>query len=547
LQENLREAQETLDAIRSGEVDAVVVSGPRGSQVYSLTGAEQPYRVYVEHMQEGAATISSGGLILYANQRFAEMVNQPLDRVIGSVASAYLGGPSWTTIHGMFENHKEVVKCESVLQLSGGRLIPVNLTASHLPMAGQNVLCLVVTDLTAQKQNEELRLAKEVAEKANLNKDAFLAALSHELRTPLSPVLLLATEASQNKSLPPKVRADFATICKNVELEARLIDDLLDITRITTGKLALEFSPVDIHAVLRSAIEMVKSQIEQKNIRLSLNLEEKASAMEADSIRMQQVFWNILKNAVKFTPENGKITVRTDLESGRLLVSISDTGIGMTRDELERAFDSFAQGDHATNGGARRFGGLGLGLAITRKLVESHGGWIKAASRGRDQGATFKVNLPLTDLPIARTAQKKTEADAARDAGPEMPGRMRILLVEDHEPTRVALSRLLTRRHHSVEGASSVAEARQLATKDKFDLVISDIGLPDGTGYELMTSLRGEHRLRGVALTGFGTEQDIAESRRAGFFTHLTKPIRADQLEAVLAMVRKDDFPKSPA
>jgi signal transduction histidine kinase/CheY-like chemotaxis protein len=490
-------------------------------------------------MQEGAATISSDGLILYSNQRFAQMVNQPLNKVIGSVASTYLGAPAWTTIHGMFENQREVVKCESVLQLREGTSIPVNLTASHLPLAGQDVLCLVVTDLTAQKQNEQLRLAKEVAEKANLAKDAFLAALSHELRTPLTPVLLLATEAAADRSLPSRARADFSTIRKNIELEARLIDDLLDITRITTGKLAIDLSAVDIHSVLGGAIGMVKSQIERKQIALSLELEGTPCFMKADAVRLQQVFWNILKNAVKFTPEHGRIRVETRVRphDNQLTVSISDTGIGMTRDEMGRIFDYFAQGDHAANGNLHRFGGLGLGLAITRKLVESHGGSIEATSDGRGCGSTFSVSLPLA-APSAADLAPGQSLEAARAAAPAPPS-LRILLVEDHEPTRVALSRLLVRRNHSVEGAGSVAEARSLARSDKFDLVISDIGLPDGNGYELMTALRSEQRLRGVALTGFGTDHDIARSQAAGFLTHLTKPIRVDQLEAALALAHQ--------
>ena len=242
--------------------------------------------------------------------------------------------------------------------------------------------------------------------------------------------------------------------------------------------------------------------------------------------------------AVKFTAEKGKINVETSIqpESRQLRVAISDTGIGMTREEMGRIFEYFVQGDHASDSGPRRFGGLGLGLAITRKLVESHGGSIAAASEGRDRGATFNVMLPLaapaTAHSVVTARPQPAKADASRS--------LRILLVEDHEPTRSALSRLLARRRHFVEAAGSVAEARSLASNDRFDLVISDIGLPDGDGCELMALLRRERRLRGIALTGFGMEHDIVRSRQAGFFTHLTKPIRADQLEAAIALAHRD-------
>lgn len=396
LHSNLREAQETLEAIRGGEVDAVVVNGPNGNQIYSLTGADQPYRVYVERMQEGAATISGDGLILYANQRFADMVNQPLEKIISAEASTYLDAAAWKKIRSVFKNQNEVVKCETLLLPREKTYLPVNLTASHLPLPGQNVLCLVVTDLSAQKQNEELRLAKEVAEKANHAKDNFLAALSHELRTPLSPALLIASESANDRSLPEEMRLNFEFIRKNIELEARLIDDLLDLTRVTAGKMVLNRVVVDVHAILNDALEAIKPDCHKKNIRINLELNATPSLMKGDAVRLQQVFWNILKNAVKFTPLEGKITMATKTDNKEhIIVKIADTGIGMSPDELGRAFKAFVQGDHATNGHSHRFGGLGLGLAITKNLVELHSGNITAHSDGKGHGCTFTIKLPL--------------------------------------------------------------------------------------------------------------------------------------------------------
>lgn len=396
LRRNLTEAQETLEAIRSGAVDAVVVNGPQGNQVYSLTGADQPYRVYVERMQEGAVTISHRGVILYANRRFADMVNQPLEQVIGTDIKDHLDSPACAKILHVIANQNDAVKFESSLKSANSADLPVHLTASYLPLLDQKVVCLVVTDLSAQKQNEELRMAKEIAEKANSAKDAFLAALSHELRTPLNPVLLLASEGAEDPELPQRARADFATIRDNIELEARLIDDLLDLNRIAHGKLALDRRQIDCHEVLDNAIAIVEPEIRRKKISLNLNLDKKPCPLTADRTRLQQVFWNVLSNAVKFTPEKGKITVATAVAPDRkhCSITVTDSGIGMTEDEIRKIFDAFAQGEHAKESGPHKFGGLGLGLSISRMLVKMHEGSISAHSDGTGHGATFTIQLP---------------------------------------------------------------------------------------------------------------------------------------------------------
>jgi PAS domain S-box-containing protein len=412
LQSNLREAQETLLAIRTGEVDAVVVHGPHGNQVFSLTSAEQPYRFYVERMQEGAVTISQEGLVLYANRRFADTVNKPLQLVIGTKISDYLDAASCEKIQKIFANQHEPVKHETVLQSANKTALPVHLAASLLPLQDQNVLCVVITDLTLQKQNEELRMAKEVAEKASKAKDDFLAALSHELRTPLNPVLLLASEGAEDTELPARVRADFVTIRDNCELEARLIDDLLDLNRIIHGKLGLEKRRIDCHAVLDDAITIVEPELKRKKIALTINREESPCHLDADRTRLQQVFWNVLKNAVKFTPEKGEIVINSSIDSNKTYwtITVADTGIGLTDEEIRNIFEAFSQGDHAESTGAHKFGGLGLGLTITRMLIKMHEGTINAHSKGRDKGATFTIRLPL-----AKNANPKA-ADASKAA-----------------------------------------------------------------------------------------------------------------------------------
>ena len=292
-----------------------------------------------------------------------------------------------------------------------------------------------LVDITERKRGEViLRQAKEAAEAANRSKDDFLAALSHELRTPLNPVLLLASEAAEDTQLPAEVRAQFATIRNNVELEARLIDDLLDLTRITSGKLSLNQQTLDAHRVLLEAINIVRADAVAKQIELALNFRANEHVISGDSVRLQQIFWNVLKNAVKFTPGAGKITVHTFTKNRAIFIEIIDTGIGINSEELKRVFNAFAQGDHAESG-SHRFGGLGLGLAISQKLAELHSGVIQAASEGPDKGATFTIQLPL----CGQADQTNDTPNPASLEALKTPVRgNRILLVEDHEPTRTA-------------------------------------------------------------------------------------------------------------
>lgn len=530
LQERLREAQETLEAIRTGAVDAVVVTGPNGSKVYSLAGAEQPYRVYVERMQEGAVTVSSDGVILYCNHRFAQMLELPLERVISSAITRYIGVQAWQSLTAVFGAIDEVVKHETTLRDGERSILPVNLTASHLPLEGQDVLCLVVTDLTEQKEKADLRIAKELAEKASVAKDTFLAALSHELRTPLTPALMTAAALEQDATLPEDVRREVRMIRRNVELEARLIDDLLDLTRIACGKLELHAEPMDVHLIVERALEICRREIEAKQQRLILQLKARRTQTSADPVRLQQAVWNVVRNAAKFTPTEGTITIRTSNRTDAMLViEVEDTGIGFTPEAAPRLFEAFEQGGRDIT---RQFGGLGLGLPITRSILEAHGGRILAASPGPHQGATFTLELPLVAAPAGNGHASSVTVAAATGGGG-----LRILLVEDHADTRAGLVRLLTRDKHDVKAASCAREALGFAESASFDVVISDLGLPDQSGLELMRLLRERYGLDGIAVSGYGMEQDLVRSRQAGFLHHLTKPVRIERLRRVLSMM----------
>ncbi len=384
-----------------------------------------------------------------------------------------------------------------------------------------------------------LKQAHAEAQQAGRAKDDFLAALSHELRTPLNPVLLLASEAARNTDYSAEVRSHFAAIRKNVELEARLIDDLLDLTRITRGKLTLTIREWDIHGILDDALLTVSDDLTKKKITLHQQRANLRGLVQADSVRLQQVFWNVLKNAVKFTPAGGAINVitRSDPARGTITVEITDTGIGLSPDEKDKIFEAFTQGSHAAGGGSHAFGGLGLGLAISRSLIEFQHGKLSARSPGPGRGATFEIEMPLATpdgssiLPVEGTSPR-LEAESPMSA--KGKGIRKILLVEDHEGTRRTLQVMLVQRKYEVASAASIAEARALAAGQSFDVLISDIGLPDGTGFELMAEMKRCYGLAGIALTGYGMEEDIEHSRSAGFSLHLTKPIVMQSLDTAL-------------
>ena len=397
----------------------------------------------------------------------------------------------------------------------------------------QTIASQIAFAIERQHVLQKLKQAHDEALVASRAKDDFLATLSHELRTPLNPILLIASDAEHNQDLSPRTRTDFNTIRKNIELEARLIDDLLDLTRITRGKIILDKKYLDVHQILEDAIAHVIDEMNQKQISLKIDLKAEQHNVFADDVRLQQIFWNLLKNAAKFTPNGGQITVETAASENKLAVKITDTGIGMTADEVSCIFTAFSQGDHAGDNNGHRFGGLGLGLAISQKLAEFHSGKILAASEGRDKGSTFTVELPLAQPAEKREDEFVSPPDLSSDFPAKTNG-IRVLIVEDHEPTRTALTQLLMRRSYKVVAAGSIAEARIVATAQSFNLVVSDIGLPDGNGYDLMAELQKNGAVKGIALTGYGTEQDVARSRKAGFVAHLTKPISIQSLEIAL-------------
>ncbi len=389
----------------------------------------------------------------------------------------------------------------------------------------------ISTDIEDQKGTErELYEARRVAEEASRAKDQFIAILSHELRTPLTPVLTVAQMLEADAGLRPEQREWVEMIRRNVELETRLIDDLLDHTRISRGKVELHLAPTDLHGRLLQTLAICESDARGRRIELVSELGATRSWILADPARLQQVLWNLMKNGIKFTPEGGAVTVRTaDAGDGGLVIEVRDTGVGIEPERLPRVFDAFEQGGREVT---RMFGGLGLGLAISKGLVELQGGTLTAASEGRDQGAVFTLRLPAAAIVAPEEA---SGVAPGQEPGP-LAGR-RILLVEDHPDTLAAMAQLLEMFGYAVRTADSVAAALKAADGERIDVVISDIGLPDGSGLDLMRQLLGRQPVRGIALSGFGMEEDLRKSREAGFLEHLTKPVDLAQLQQVLARV----------
>jgi PAS domain S-box-containing protein len=391
---------------------------------------------------------------------------------------------------------------------------------------------LIFRDFTAHKEVERrLVRVKEEIEASSKAKDKFLAALSHELRTPLTPVLATLSSWESTNALPATLRSDLQRLRRNVELEARLIDDLLDLTRIENGKLSLEKEPIDVHDLVLSAAAFFREEVQTRGLRLHYQLDAKNSWLEADPARLQQILLNLIGNAVKFSRERGTIEIITSNPQGTdLNISITDDGIGMPEDLIARLFQRFEQGNIPPE---IKFRGLGLGLSIAKALVEAHGGALRAQSKGPGCGSTFTISFPNAHAPAR--ASGPTFAPAApfrRD-----PSSLRVLLIEDHEDTARVLEKVLQQMGHEVETCSTVATACQKLRDGKFDALLSDIGLPDGSGLDFIKAAREICQTPAVALTGYGMAEDIERCLQAGFEEHLTKPIDIDRLQKALSRI----------
>lgn len=392
-----------------------------------------------------------------------------------------------------------------------------------------------IETMMAEVYRHELQAAKErqaraEADAANVAKDKFLAVLSHELRTPLTPVVMTVEAMVHDPDIPGRLREDLQMVRRNIELEARLIDDLLDLSRVTSGKLRLDIRLAHVHELLRHVLCSCAADISARHLDVRLEPDAANELVAADAARLQQVFWNVLRNAIKYTPDGGSICIRTqNTEDRQFRVDFIDTGMGIAADTMPKIFNAFVQGDAAVT---QRTSGLGLGLAISKAIMEMHGGKIWADSEGSNRGSRFTIQLPLahstTDAVAGTPEAARSNGDGAK-----------ILLVEDHPDTAAVLARLLSTLGYVVKTAHTVGSALQMAAAEKFDLLLSDIGLPDATGYELMQKIREQHGLRGIAISGYGMDSDLDKSRQAGFVDHVVKPVNLPHLQSIIQRVLK--------
>ncbi|RBP44338.1 PAS domain S-box-containing protein [Roseimicrobium gellanilyticum] len=475
--------------------------------LYDASGKAIDYRILEVNPAFGPSTGLHGDKVLGKTAR--ELMLAP-DRRIGMYAQVVATG--------------EPLRYQTYVESIGRWL---DIFVSRVGGEGSRFFVPVFSDITARRLAEQtLQESKEAAEAANAAKDRFLAVLSHELRTPLTPVLMTAAARELDPEIPSGLREDMAMIRRNVELETKLIDDLLDLSRITSGKLALRMEAVDLNTVVRHVCGICRPQILEKEVLLRMELDPNAGLVRVDPARLQQILWNIVKNAAKFTPDGGWIHVRTQRVSNeRTCVRVADSGIGIAPDVLPRIFDAFEQGDEQIT---RQFGGLGLGLAISKALAELHGGSITASSSGEGSGSTFTM-----ELPVAR--EEQTLKSTPLSPRPEQsPQQVRVLLVEDHPDTARVLAVLLRRAGYNVDTAVSVASALELGDANTYDLLVSDLGLPDGSGYELMRRMRETRPMKGIAMSGFGMDRDVQKSLQAGFSEHVVKPVDIGQLQAAM-------------
>lgn len=387
------------------------------------------------------------------------------------------------------------------------------------------------------------RAARSEAERANKMKDEFLSTLSHELRTPLNAIVGWAQLLRMGTGLTSEMAEGLETIERNALAQARIIEDLLDMSRIISGKVRLDVQRVDLADVVKAGIETVRPAAEGKGVRLSVAVDPVAGPVMGDPNRLHQVVWNLLTNAVKFTPKGGRVQVTLERVNSHLEVSVVDTGMGITAEFLPFVFDRFRQADSSTT---RRHGGLGLGLAIVKQLVELHGGTVRVASRGTGEGSRFTVTLPLSvvhsDPPMAvdryhPRAQKIS--DPEHDALVFLPG-VRVLVVDDEPDARSLVKKILEDCEATVVTAASAAEALELLPKEKFDVLVSDIGMPDMDGYRLIRRVRklppgAGANIPALALTAFARSEDRMRAIRYGFNMHIVKPVERAELVTMVA------------
>ncbi|MFP5262340.1 MAG: ATP-binding protein [Blastocatellia bacterium] len=677
----MEEAEDILRALRAGEVDALVVGSHGAERVCTLQSADNNYRLLVEAMNEGAVIMTGGGIVLYSNGAFAEMLKAPLARVTGRDIRQFIAGPDLPGYEKLLEQSRlsGSGKGEVTLAAEDGAAVPAYFSLSSMRLGEAQSVCAVITNLTEHKHTQELiaseRLerslraeaeasrqmivnvlesitdsfltldrdwritdlnqraasffgktreellgqrvfelfpqavggdiykcyrqvmdegtpmhfeavsdaaaghwfeahlypadggvsayfrditdrkraeeereqllareqeAREVAEEANRVKDDFLATLSHELRTPLNAILGWTELLGANRLDSALLDRAVEVITRNARAQAKLIEDILDVSRIVAGKFQIEMQAAELVPIIDNAIESVRPAADAKGVRLRQYIDPSIGVVSCDPVRLQQVIWNLLSNAIKFTPSGGQVEIKLERAGPTAQITVTDTGEGISPEFLPYVFDRFRQSDSSY---ARQHSGLGLGLAIARHVTQLHGGEIEARSEGTGMGATFTVKLPLAEAGagLVYFPQKLYAGDrqSAARGEPRLEG-VQVLVVEDDQDTREALGIILGSEGASVKVAATVREAFKVLERWQPDVLVSDIGMPDEDGYALIEQLRSRApekggRIPAIALTGYVGAKDGERALSAGYHIYLAKPTQLDDLIKAIA------------
>jgi PAS domain S-box-containing protein len=506
----------------------------------------------VESSNDAIISKNLDGIITSWNRAAERIFGYAADEIIGRHISILMPPEHIEDIVRILEHIRRgerVDHFETKRRSKDGRIIDVSLTISPIRDADGNIIgaSKVARDITARKRAEEERdrllaaaeAARAEAEAASRMKDDFLATLSHELRTPLNAILGWAKILRSGKVDAEDLGEGLSAIERNAQAQAQLIEDLLDISRITSGNLRLDVQRLNPSEVIEAALAAVMPAADAKGIRIHKMLDSLAGPVTGDFARLQQVVWNLLSNAVKFTPKGGKVQVLLERVDSHVEITVIDTGIGIRPEFLPHVFDRFHQADASTT---RRHAGLGLGLAIAKQLVEMHGGTIRAKSPGEGQGATFTMTLPIAivhperpEPGVVRPKEAEMMEEICEEGG--LAG-LKVLVVDDEPDARRLLHRALVGCHAEVALAASAAEALELVERSRPDVIVSDIGMPEADGYDFIRQVRAHHSAKDVpaiALTAFARTEDRKRALLAGFQTQIAKPVDPAELTAAVA------------
>ena len=545
------ELLDTIDAIRNGEVDGLIVNAPGGDQVYTLESAEHPYRVLVQEMSEGALTILENEMVGYANNALAELTSSRLEDLIGVPAQSVFGRTE------VFKTFLESAWSEgsaraevSLDNALGNR--PLLLSANLIMQRGLRSLCVIVTDLSEQKRAAELKLEessrleqlerltaeREIAETANRAKSNFLANMSHEIRTPLGAILGFAQLLNDPNQTVSDRKSCVDTILRNGTTLARVINEVLDLSKIESDRMEVERIDIDLHELLSDVTSLMNLQAQEKGLALDLVFDRNLPRqIVSDPTRLRQILFNIVGNAIKFT-KRGKVTLqvalkKTDPGAPNLFFSVTDTGAGLSTEEQQRLFQPFSQADSSTT---RLHGGTGLGLYLSQKLARALGGDISIESSDVGVGTTFLISI-LADISSPRSAADRRASQNAELPLPKIEN-VRVLVIDDAPDNRTLVGRFLTAAGAIVSCAVSGLEGLDRLQDEVYDVVLLDIQMPGLDGFETLKQLRAMNYVRPVvALTAHAMKGDRERTLAAGFDDHLVKPVdRRLMLETVLRL-----------